>query len=444
MYINTNIKEVEDNKLKTYFPFRTKDERKKVDWNIVLGLVVGHVYRKKLSIENFDQFTQLCQVQFESKLDDNRKDFWFVIKQMYFDKQNALSISPEFLLFSATDGTSSPINKRLAELFTTLLGDTALPRTPSSRFNFIENSIFQCFNTEAVQLEKSEKERKKEKQSNETAYLPYLSKKLIEDLRFLGTKPDYLLTNFKSFLKLYSFLYTSQLAHNLTEWADGVAKSRPNYFILDSEKASKERRYVRDFGCKTLLRNVECIFPYLNMSQFLQQSASNTVVQPLWKLVASISENSEFTAGFNEYAIKFAVNRKIKTTPDVKETTQEALAQLMQLSKAQFKTGKKNKDDINLNYIKAIKLHLCDDFIKLRGSAGATLVLNQDYVILLTNMVICDRDNLRFHELLEEFETRGVYFDNQSQQELVKLYERIGNVERMSDSGDAVYVTKTI
>ncbi|MFA0643989.1 DNA phosphorothioation-dependent restriction protein DptG, partial [Vibrio cyclitrophicus] len=32
----------------------------------------------------------------------------------------------------------------------------------------------------------------------------------------------------------------------------------------------------------------------------------------------------------------------------------------------------------------------------------------------------------------------------QTEQELIKFYERIGNVERMSDSGDAVYVRKTI
>ena len=47
-------------------------------------------------------------------------------------------------------------------------------------------------------------------------------------------------------------------------------------------------------------------------------------------------------------------------------------------------------------------------------------------------------------ELLEEFKSRGVYFDKKTQQSLIGFYERVGNVERMSDSGDAVYVRKTI
>jgi len=55
-----------------------------------------------------------------------------------------------------------------------------------------------------------------------------------------------------------------------------------------------------------------------------------------------------------------------------------------------------------------------------------------------------ENEKLRFHELLDEFKERGVYFDKKSQQALIRFYERVGNVERMSDSGDAVYVRKTV
>ena len=64
--------------------------------------------------------------------------------------------------------------------------------------------------------------------------------------------------------------------------------------------------------------------------------------------------------------------------------------------------------------------------------------------MLLTNLAIGELDRLRFNELIKAFESVGVYFDKQSQQALIEFYERIGNVERMSDSGDAVYVNKTI
>ena len=72
------------------------------------------------------------------------------------------------------------------------------------------------------------------------------------------------------------------------------------------------------------------------------------------------------------------------------------------------------------------------------------MVLNQDQMLLLTNLTIGKEEKLRLHELRQGFEQRGFYLDNQSLQMLVSFYERMGNVERMSDSGDAVYVRKTL
>jgi DNA phosphorothioation-dependent restriction protein DptG len=64
--------------------------------------------------------------------------------------------------------------------------------------------------------------------------------------------------------------------------------------------------------------------------------------------------------------------------------------------------------------------------------------------LLLTNIAIEDRKQLRFQDLMHEFNQRGVYFDQQSQNTLVELYERVGNIDRKSDSGDAVYVKTTL
>lgn len=95
-------------------------------------------------------------------------------------------------------------------------------------------------------------------------------------------------------------------------------------------------------------------------------------------------------------------------------------------------------------YINELETQICTDFIQVRGRAGKVLVLNQDRLLLLTNLTVGKNDKLRLHELLRGFEQRGFYLDNQSAQTLVAFYERMGNVERMSDSGDAVYVRKTV
>ena len=71
-------------------------------------------------------------------------------------------------------------------------------------------------------------------------------------------------------------------------------------------------------------------------------------------------------------------------------------------------------------------------------------MIDQEYLLLLTNLAIGEQGKLRLHELIIEFQKRGVFFDRESQGALVEFYERLGNVERLSDSGDAVYVKATI
>lgn len=91
-----------------------------------------------------------------------------------------------------------------------------------------------------------------------------------------------------------------------------------------------------------------------------------------------------------------------------------------------------------------VEKNMAADFVQVRGRSGRVLVLTQDHIILLTNLVVGHQVKLRFHELILGFQQRGIFVDKQTEQELIKFYERIGNVERMSDSGDAVYVRKTI
>src|SRR5690606_34688850 len=102
------------------------------------------------------------------------------------------------------------------------------------------------------------------------------------------------------------------------------------------------------------------------------------------------------------------------------------------------------RHEAGLRVVSTIKKTILNPFTQRRGSAGNIFVLNQENLLLLTNLVIGNRDKLRLYEILKEFEKRGIYFDKESCQALVEFYERLGNVEKMSDSGDAIYVKKTI
>ena len=58
---------------------------------------------------------------------------------------------------------------------------------------------------------------------------------------------------------------------NLKDWRAGEPETKPNYYIVDSEKASSERSLVNSYGYKQLDRSLWWVFPYLAMNESLQE-----------------------------------------------------------------------------------------------------------------------------------------------------------------------------
>jgi DNA phosphorothioation-dependent restriction protein DptG len=261
----------------------------------------------------------------------------------------------------------------------------------------------------------------------------------------LSKRPHYFLTNFDAVMHLYGFLYISQMALNIKNWASGVPTSKPCYFIIDNEKASDERSLIKNYGYSQLNEYLEYLFPYLVMNETLQEKGA---VKPLWRLFENLPETH--INDLNMFGQQFAEDRNSRKWYNtnlvwqVAQEPKEVLTQLLHMSFAQFDKKLGRLTIYNETVVKGLRNSVCAPFIQRRGRAGQVLTFNQDYIVLLTNLAIGEREKLRLHELIKEFEARGVFFDKQSQQSLIEFYERMGNVERMSDSGDAVYVRKTV
>lgn len=432
-----NAEEVNNsNSLNSFFPIRTKDGPGTFDWDSVLGHVVKTSYRKNLGKGGIDEFKQRCKNTFLAKLDED--DFWPIVEKMYFEADDLFKIAPEFLLFKAQKTTGSTPNARLGNMFSSLLQNFFFSDKPSIKLNFIEDELYKEFNQYLIT---GKSKGTVVKTVNEAPYLPFLAEHFQRDLSFLGERPKYLLGVFKDFLRLYTFIYTSQLAINLKDWRAGEPKAKPMYFILDNEKASDERTMVHEFGYKPMKNALWNIFPYLAMNESLQIPKAK--VQPIWQVAKSVTDIPETGEWLNRYAEAFKKQRELKFELTTSDDPLSGLQALLNLSVNQFLRGE-TRHEINGRYVRTIETELCDPFIQSRGRSGRVLVFNQDYLVLLTNLAIGELDRLRFNELVKAFESRGVYFDKQSQQALIEFYERIGNVDRMSDSGDAVYVNKTI
>ena len=455
--------DVKNNTLTTYFPINTKDKINVFDWDDVLGFVVKTSFRKKLflkpltedeqkSIDNgkltrskiaINAFKIQWEVSFKKKLDDD--SVWPILEEMYFEHGQLFNISPEFLLFKTVTSKGSNRDSNLGDMFANQLQDFFFEDKPNNKFNFIEKDIY----LELMKLTVRPDDMKPERYDltpSEAPYLPFLASHLQKDLHFLGKRPKYLLSTFKEFLRLYAHLYTVQLALNLNKWRNGEPKPQLSYYILDNEKASNERYLIQSYGYKQLSSALWNIFPYLSMNESLQQKKidkKTNTIYPLWALAENLRQTPESTILLKPYAQAFKNDRDLSISLNESNDPLDVLADLLTMSRMQFEP-KQSRHQINKDYVKVTESEFCSHFIQSRSRAGNVLVFNQDYLLLLTNLAIGEKDKLRFHELIKSFESRGVFFDKKSQQTLVGFFERIGNVERMSDSGDAVYVRKTI
>lgn len=436
--ITPNLQVSDKNKSPNYLPVRQKGNE--FSWASVTGLVLGNVLRQGLPDYGIETFRDDCRREFENLLSD--PSVWEWLDHMYFSTSAVLQVSPLFLLFKAQkeareDNEDAAANQRMNAMFAGLLGEFSLDVTPSDELHFLEQTLLKV-------LERHLRPIGAKDVRGDQPYLPFLTQSFERDMRFLAAHPAYLMAELTNTLKLYAFSYCSQLSLSVRDWRNGAPQPKELYFILDVEKASTERDKLRERGYKRLWLTSKELFPMLSAGEVLQSEGPQ---RPLWKIYAEAKEYEDQQAlidALNQYNQEFALpaNRNL-TPPPVANTLEEAFRSFIALAIKQFET-KSGRQTVNQNYVRELEKKVFADFIQFRGRAGNILTLNQDQLLLLTNLAIGRNDKLRFFELLQEFKQRGFFFDNQSQQVLIEFFERMGNVERMSDSGEAVYVRKTV
>ncbi|BCB43906.1 hypothetical protein VagYM19_30360 [Vibrio alginolyticus] len=424
------------NTLNSYIPIRTKGND--FDWSVVVGLVLRGLLRKKIEKYTYLDFAEDCKANLQSKLGE--EDFWEVLEDMYFANRDIFSVSPEFLLFKSQKSECKAGDLRVASLFINLLNGRQIEQFDAN-LNFIEQELLETLRS------KTKPDTDKSLRASEAPYLPYMAEAFKRDLEFLTTYPKYLLDEFEQFLAFYGFAYTAQLSLSLSDWKTGEApKAKPLYFIMDHERASGERTHVKKHGYKLFSESSFKLFPVLSMLENIQPNPDE-IKKPLWQLARDIenSQRSDLADQIKNYALMFRANRKLDTDiPKDAVTAIDWLEYALKLAEEQFRDPKTDRPAIIKKYMTEVEKNMAADFVQVRGRSGRVLVLTQDHIILLTNLVVGKEEKLRFHELILGFQDRGIFVDKQTEQELIKFYERIGNVERMSDSGDAVYVRKTI
>lgn len=275
------------------------------------------------------------------------------------------------------------------------------------------------------------------------------------DFNLLNENEEHFLKDIEKLIKFYYFYYVSQLANHLNSFCSD--SKFETYFTLESEIISKSRNaYQR--GWQQLEGRLDNLFSHVNALELLNYI--NVGNDKALSYIQFKKEYLNLSDGNKEKTIS-AINELIsfyKSIPSTKPNLgweecenqlirkkdkfdcefEKAVYELWFTIDFQFVNSGRKK------YYESYRMWFTEfckaNFLKRRGRIGYTLRLSQEMLLFLTKTCIGKESKIRLKTLWIELEKRGVYFDEPTKVEVVRLFEKINLIEKKSDSGDAQYV----
>ncbi len=225
---------------------------------------------------------------------------------------------------------------------------------------------------------------------------------------------------------------------------------RPIYFTFEGEEKLSKTRVSYEYGWRNLEKSINRIFSHINFLKVLNLSNGKSVYsyQDIAYRIRNMSQeeleilDQQVSQLMEEYKNKLSGDTKWELMGTVMRPYDIPVLNNMYLFFSmidhQFNQTSRSKP---YNEYKQWFVHFCQkSFLKSRGRSGKMLILDTDYLLFFTKMIIQDMPKIRLKKLFEEFETRGIIFDRDTQTAIIDYFEKLNLLEKKSDSGDAIYV----
>ncbi|MGM1050411.1 MAG: DNA phosphorothioation-dependent restriction protein DptG [Bacillota bacterium] len=429
-------------------PYNTKFKDNQYNFREVVGEFIRLVGHKKLpAVVNTDDLINsvLNKIDFENV--NQRSEFKQMIKTLFLDDHNQLYLFHPQTLYYINTGESE--NKKLALfLYNVLWNQENAWTVDDSQEENSHDLMSELLFKSLPQLGSSS-----EKHRNYAVMLPEISDLFIQDFKWLATKSDLFTIQVEKIISYYYFFYVTQLAlRNEAMFGQLERKIKPVYFTFEGEEKLSKTRVSYEYGWRSLEKSISRTFSHVNFLKMLNLSNDRLNELHSYQEIAnrvramtaeeqSLLEQS-FDTLIDEYKNKLSGDSRwelmgrVSTPYDVPVLNKMYL--FLNMIDHQFNQTSRSKP---YNEYKQWFVHFCQKtFLKSRGRSGKMLILDTDYLLFLTKMIIKDESKIRLKKLFEEFEIRGIVYDRDTQSSIIDYFEKLNLLEKKSDSGDAIYV----
>lgn len=436
-----SLKHTQGNKFKM-LPYAANEKNLVSKFDGVIGSFSRMASKKNLTEEfNSEKFIESVLNMVEEYDDEKNRDALRDIVKTIFIKDEKLV---DFNIKTINYITSSSTDGRIAKFMYSLFWDNELESIVLEKYNKDAGNILYDLALKALpELDKVEYDLE-----NYKCYILFIKDLFIKDFKFLISNEELYKTSLKRFLEYYYMFYISQLSMKLSrlEKAD-LSKVEPLYYTLNWESTSRNRMAYR-FGWEKLKHSANSLFSHAITLELLNHHGLNE--QLGYVELFNIFEDMEteliyldIKSVYDNYTshIKDKSWDEFENAFKDVESENKAFNQVYKLFNAvEYQFDKSSRTRAYESYRNWYVRFVHENFSKQRGRLGHNLNLTEEDIILITKICINDNEKLKLNLLFEEFEKRGVFFDRDSRNEIVQLYEKLNLLEKKSDSGDAQYV----
>lgn len=255
-----------------------------------------------------------------------------------------------------------------------------------------------------------------------------LVKRFNKDLKQLMVNEKFFLSNIALLISYYFFYYTLQQTFLLIQPS---RKPRELWFVYDKEKVSSGREAVQK-GYKIFNEASQELLVNNDLLDYLNVLSGKKTYQTFEEILNDTDNIPELGQNLMMFNSQFAT--ALGEDYISKGDIQFQIKQLQKYIRVNIlaETAKR--------YRKSFDEFTRLSFTKNRGRLGYVLNATQEFILLLVGIVVGNEEKILLKRLFKEFEQRGVYFDKQSKKEIIRFFEDVNILEKLSDSGDAQYV----
>lgn len=428
-------------------PYNTKFKDSQYNFREVVGEFIRLVGHKKLpEVINTDDLISKVIEKIDYDNVNQRSEFKQMVKTFFIDDQGQLYLfHPQTLYYINTIDNE---NKKLALFLRDVLWKQNEPwtveETEGNSMDLVSDLLFKSL----PELEIATKTSKYYKDM-----VPGISDLFASDFRWLATKSELFTLQIDKLISYYYFFYITQFAlRNEMMFNRSDKKVIPVYFTFEEEEKLSKTRVSYEFGWKNVERPVNRLFSHVNLLKMLNISSDENneflTYQQIAERINDMSKDEQkileqdVDTLITEYQNKLSGDSRWallgKFSNPYQISVLNKLYLLLQMIDHQFNQTSRSKP---YNEYKQWFVHFCQkSFLKSRGRSGKMLILDTDYLLFLTKLIIKNEPKIRLKKLFEEFGLRGIVFDRDTQTAIIEYFEKLNLLEKKSDSGDAIYV----